>query len=83
MPPALLARADEMIDASQFILKHRRREVYGNVGDRPRREVYGNVDDRPQREHLERLERLGLPLPVIESDREEDYALDPTNANHH
>jgi hypothetical protein len=25
-------------------------------------------------EHLERLERLGLPAPVIESDREEDDA---------
>jgi hypothetical protein len=59
---------------AQFILKHRRREVYGNV----------NVDDRPQQskfisnitlqEHRKRMERLGLPLPVIESDREEDYA---------
>ena len=27
-------------------------------------------------EHIERLERLGLPVPVIESDREEDYAPD-------
>jgi hypothetical protein len=77
--------------AAQFILKHRRREVYGNVGDRPRGEVYGNVDDRPQQpdfrnipleEHLERLKRLGLPLPVIESDYEEKDAPDPTNANH-
>jgi hypothetical protein len=25
-------------------------------------------------EQYKRLERLGLPLPVIESDREEDYA---------
>jgi hypothetical protein len=76
---------------AQFILKHRRREVYGNVGDRPRREVYGNVDDRPQQpdfrnipleEHIERLKRLGLPVPVIESDYEEKDAPDPTNANH-
>jgi hypothetical protein len=65
--------------------------VYGNVGDRPRREVYGNVDDRPQQpdfrnipleEHIERLKRLGLPVPVIESDYEEKDAPDPTNANH-
>jgi hypothetical protein len=79
------------ISAVLFILKHRRREVYGNVGDRPRREVYGNVGDRPQQsdfrnitleEHCERLKRLGLPVPVIESDREEDYAPGPTNANH-
>ena len=27
-------------------------------------------------ERLERLDRLGLPRPVIESDREEDYAAD-------
>lgn len=65
-----------------------RREVYGNV-DELRREVYGNVDDRPQQpdfrnmeEHIERLKRLGLPVPVIESDYEENDAPDPTNANH-
>jgi len=44
--------------------------------------VFGNVEDRPQpsnfilnitlEEQLKRLERLGLPLPVIESDYEED-----------
>jgi hypothetical protein len=66
--------------------------VYGNVGDRPRREVYGNVGDRRQQsdsilnitlqEQFKQLERLGIPLPVIESDREEDYAPGPTNANH-
>jgi hypothetical protein len=28
------------------------------------------------KEQLETLERLGLPVPVIESDREEDYASD-------
>jgi hypothetical protein len=33
------------------------------------------------REHAERLQRLGLPVPVIESDREEDYAPD-NEANH-
>ena len=63
---------------TQFILKHRRREVYGNVGDRPQQPDFLNIT---LEEHLERLERLGLPLPVIESDREEDYAPDPTNAN--
>ena len=73
---------------TQFILKHRRREVYGNVGDRPlarciATSMIGSITGFERKEHLERLERLGLPLPVIESDREEDYAPDPTNANHH
>jgi hypothetical protein len=86
---------------AQFILKHRRREVYGNVDDRRRevygnvddrrREVYGNVDDRPQQpdfrnipleEHIERLKRLGLPVPVIESDEGDFTQGDPTDANH-
>jgi hypothetical protein len=34
----------------------------------------------PMQEQLQRLERLGLPAPVIESDSEEDYA--PTDGNH-
>jgi hypothetical protein len=65
---------------AQFILKHRRREVYGNVDHRPQQSKF--ISNITLQEHYKRLERLGLPLPVIESDREEDYAPGPTNANH-
>jgi hypothetical protein len=65
--------------AAQFILKHRRREVYGNVDHRPQQSKFiWNITDQ---EHQERLERLGL-LPVIESDREEGYGTGPADANH-
>lgn len=58
-------------DASnaQFMLKWRRRNVYNNVdGDRAHTNITMNIT---LQEHLQRLERLGLPLPVIESDYEE------------
>jgi hypothetical protein len=64
---------------AQFILKHRRREVYGNVDHRPQQSKF--ISNITLQEHYKRLERLGIPLPVIESDREEDYAPGPTNAN--
>ena len=55
---------------AQFILKHRRRDVFGNVEDRP--EPSNFILNITLEEQLKRLERLGLPLPVIESDYEED-----------
>ena len=55
---------------AQFILKHRRRDVFGNVEDRPQPSNF--ILNITLEEQLKRLERLGLPLPVIESDYEED-----------
>lgn len=52
----------------QFILKHRRREVYGNT-DQPRANFILNVT---LEEHYKRLERLGLPIPQIEGDYDEE-----------
>ena len=54
----------------QFIMKHRRRSVYSNVeNDRPQQtNLIMNIT---LQEQFKRLERLGLPLPVIESDYEE------------
>jgi hypothetical protein len=65
---------------AQFILKHRRRAVYGNAEDRPRQTNF--ILNVTLKEQLARLERLGLPLPVIESDIEDDDAADSTTAHH-
>ena len=54
---------------AQFILKHRRREVYGNVKERPQQSDF--ILNVSMEEHYKRLERLGLPRPEIESDFEE------------
>jgi hypothetical protein len=53
----------------QFALKHRRRNVYNNTEtDRPQASFIMNIT---LQEQYKRLERLGLPLPMIESDYEE------------
>ena len=58
---------------AQFTLKHRRSRVYGgNKEDRSpasQTDFFANIT---LQEHLERLDRLGLPRPVIESDYEQD-----------
>jgi len=53
---------------AQFILKHRRREVYGNVKERPQQSNF--LLNVSMEEHFKRCERLGLPRPEIESDYE-------------
>jgi hypothetical protein len=63
---------------AQFILKHRRREVYGNTDNS---QPNNFILDITLAEQVKRLERLGLPVPVIESDREEDDAPDPAETN--
>ena len=58
-------------DASnaQFVLKWRRRNIYNNIeGDRAQASITMHIS---LEEHFKRLERLGLPVPVIESDYEE------------
>lgn len=56
--------------SQQFLLKHRRRSVYNNVDtDRPQQTSL--VMNITMQEQFKRLERLGLPTPVIESDYEE------------
>ena len=55
-----------------FQLRARRPEVYGRSGDsRPQSNVTLNIT---LAERIERLKRLGLPVPVIETDYEEDNA---------
>ncbi len=55
---------------AQFILKHRRRDVFGHVEDWPQPSNF--LLNITLEEQLKRLERLGLPVPVIESDYEQD-----------
>ena len=63
--------------ACMDILKNRRGDVYNNNNNADRVNSQTNYFlHMPMQEHIERLERLGLPVPVIESDREEDYAAD-------
>jgi hypothetical protein len=65
---------------AQFILKHRRRDVYGNVDNSQAKSDFSlNIT---LQEHYKQLERLGLPIPMIESDREEDDAPDPAATDH-
>jgi hypothetical protein len=65
---------------AQFILKHRRRDVYGNVDNSQAKSNFSlNIT---LQEHYKQLERLGLPIPLIESDREEDDAPDPAATDH-
>jgi hypothetical protein len=46
------------------------------VGDRAPATLTNYFLNVTLQEQYERLERLGLPVPVIESDNEEDYASD-------
>jgi hypothetical protein len=66
--------------ACMDILKHRRSDQWhiNNNGDRVSGTQTNYFLNMPMQEHIARLERLGLPVPVIESDREEDYATDTT-----
>lgn len=59
----------------EFQLRHRRPDVYHNMQENiltatTTTSYYLNIT---LKEQLETLQQLGLPLPVIESDREEDY----------
>jgi hypothetical protein len=58
------------------ILKNRKGADWNNTnnGDRGSGSQTNYFLNMPMQEHIERLERLGLPVPVIEPDREEDYA---------
>jgi|SRR6266498_3188660 hypothetical protein len=55
---------------AQFTLKHRRANVYGNVDSQQAKSNF--ILNITLQEQYKRLERLGLPLPVIESDYEEE-----------
>ena len=62
--------------ACMDILKNRRGDQWNNTnsnGDRVNSQTNYFLH-MPMQEHIERLERLGLPVPVVESDNEEDYA---------
>ena len=63
--------------ACMDILKNRKPAEWnnsGNNGDLVSGSQTNYFLHMPMQEHIERLERLGLPVPVIESDNEEDYA---------
>jgi hypothetical protein len=67
------------INAIMNTLKYRRKHVYSNNtsdADRLSGSQTNSFLNVTLQERLERLDRLGLPRPVIESDREEDYAAD-------
>jgi hypothetical protein len=59
-----------------LLLKGRRPEVYARGDRAPTQNVLLNIT---LEEHVKRLERLGLPVPVIESDLEDE---DVTAAHH-
>jgi hypothetical protein len=55
--------------ACMDILKHRRGDVYNNnAGDKPPTQQLNYFLNVPMEERIKRLERLGLPVPVIEPD---------------
>jgi hypothetical protein len=59
--------------AIEFILKWRRKNVYQNTNDNAERTIASQTNyflNAPLEEHYARLERLGLPAPVIEPDYE-------------
>jgi len=59
----------------EYTLSHRRRDQWGERDDNQAPATQNNYFlDVTMQERLERLDRLGLPRPVFESDREEDYA---------
>ena len=62
--------------AIEWELKWRRKDIYQNTEDRTPTSMTNYFLNVTQQEHFERLERLGLPVPVIESDNEEDYVSD-------
>jgi hypothetical protein len=53
----------------QFMLKHRRKDIYGGTDPGQRGGLTINIS---LQEHILRLQRLGLPVPQIESDQVED-----------
>ncbi len=55
---------------AQFIMKHRRRETYGNT-DGPNKQNF--ILNITLQDHYKRLEQLGLPIPVREGDYEEEH----------
>lgn len=66
------------------ILKNRKGPEWNNTnnnGDRVSGSQTNYFLNMPMQEHIQRLERLGLPVPVIESDREEDYAAETEEDN--
>jgi hypothetical protein len=60
------------LQACEFTLKWRRRNVYNNTEENRLASVQNYFLDITMQEQLERLDRLGLPRPVIETDYEED-----------
>jgi hypothetical protein len=67
--------------AIEWELKWRRKDIYQNTEDRtPATSLTNYFLNMTLQEQFERLERLGLPVPVIESDNEEDYASDDADS---
>jgi hypothetical protein len=59
---------------AQFILKHRRRDVYGNLDNAPNKSNLAlNIT---LEEHFKQLERLGLPVPQLEGDYDDVEIID-------
>ena len=77
---ALVKRAIKSSDqAAIAYLKAYRPERYARKDGA---DQHGNVIlNITLQEHYKQLERLGLPIPLIESDREEDDAPDPAETN--
>ena len=57
-------------------------KIYPDTEDRTPTSMTNYFLKVTQQEHFERLERLGLPVPVIESDHEEDYASNDADDSH-
>jgi hypothetical protein len=59
---------------ARFILRGRRRDVFGHAGDAAPRQTSKMILTITLQEHIKQMERLGLPIPVIETDYEEEDA---------
>jgi hypothetical protein len=67
------------VSNAQFTLKYRR---YGGGGDHGPAKQSNFILNITLQEHYKRLERLGLPVPQIETDyEEEDASTDTSNAS--
>jgi hypothetical protein len=63
---------------ARFILRGRRRDVFGHSSDAAPRQPSNFILNITLQEHIKRMTRLGLPIPVIEADFEEDDAAEDT-----
>jgi hypothetical protein len=66
-------------ECCRWLLKWRRRDVYNDTEESRLTSQTNYIANITVQEHIQRLERLGLPVPVIETDYEDETA--PENSS--